>query len=147
MKLDDITTEMMKKAIDIYVSAAYATVPVPLMVKSRIALYEENAGEDLETMLSHDVVERVESEDEPGVNVSYAVRLGNEKYPHMKLALVRQRGDDYRFVVDAHDQLFDLESTDPDAPKAQELRDYNRRLKEEIETGWREADLPTVDES
>jgi len=147
VKLDDITTEIMKKAIDIYVSAAYANVPLPLTVKSRIAFCDGSTGEDLKAILSHEVVERVESEDEPGVIVSYAVRLGNEKYPHMKLAIRRQRGDDYCFVVDAHDRLFDLASAHPDAPKAQELRDYNRWLKEEVETRWREADLPTPDES
>ncbi|HUW55461.1 MAG TPA: hypothetical protein VMZ92_02425 [Planctomycetota bacterium] len=148
MKFEDISTDMMRRAIDIYVSAAYANVPVPLMVKSRIALCEENAGEGLRGMLSHKVVERVASGDDSGVIACYAVRLGNEKYPHMKLALRREPGgDDYRFVVDAHDHLFELARNGPDAPRAHELREYNRRLKDQIETRWREADLPTLDAS
>lgn len=147
MKLEDISTDMMERAIDIYVQAAYRNTPLPLMVKSRIALCGENAGDGLAGILSHDVVERVASADEPDVVGYYALRLGNEKYPHMKLGLRRHPDGDCRFVVDAHDELFELARNDPDALRAHELREYNRTLKEAIEARWREADLPTVDEA
>jgi len=147
MKLEDITTEMVKKAIEIYVAAAYEGAPVPLTVNSRLVLFSGYRGGDLTDMLSHEVVERVVSETESKVVASYAVRLGNAKYPHMKLALRRGGTDDYRFVVDAHDQQFELESSEGDALKAHELQEYNRRLKREIESRWRDAEIPTVEAS
>jgi hypothetical protein len=147
MKLEDITTEMVKKAIEIYVATAYEGAHVPLTVKSRLVLFTAHSGGNLSNMLSHEVVERVASETDPELVVSYAVRLGNAKYPHMKLTLRRDESDDYRFVVDAHDRHFELESTGGDAPKAQELQEYNRRLKQKIESLWRDAEIPTVEES
>jgi hypothetical protein len=100
-------------------------------------------------LLALESVERVLSETDPKLVLSYGVRLGNEKYPHMKLTLKRdsEPADDFRFVVDTHDSLFELECSGPDALKAQELKDYNRQLKEKIEALWREADLPTTEEA
>jgi len=147
LKLEDITTEMVKKAVEIYVAAAYEGSPVPLTVKSRLVLFSGYRGDDLNDMLSHEMVERAASETEAGATASYAVRLGNAKYPYMKLVLRREASDDYRFAVDAHDQDFELESSEGDAPKSQELQEHNRRLKREIESRWRDADIPTVEES
>jgi hypothetical protein len=146
LKLEDITTEMVKKAVEIYVAAAYEGSPVPLTVKSRLVLFTGYSGDDLNRMLSHEVMEREMSETHPKTVTCYTVRLGNPKYPHMKLALCREESDDFRFVVDAHDQHFELEGSD-DALKAHELQQYNQRLKREIESRWRDADLPTAAES
>ena len=147
MKLDQITTGMMKKAVDLYIAAAYERIPLPVTVKSRVAFLSEHAHSELKEVLSHELIERVASEESAEVVDCYAIRLGNERYPHMKLALYRQEGDDYRLVVQPHDRHFEVESTNPDAPRAEELKGYNKRLKEEIEARWRQADLPTVDES
>jgi hypothetical protein len=147
VKLEDITTDMVKKAIEIYVAAAYEGSPVPLTVKSRLVLFADFAGDDLTGMLSHEVVERVVSETAPRTVASYSVRLGNPKYPHMKLTLRRLDSDDFRFAVDAHDRHFELEPADSDALRAHELQEHNQRLKREIESRWRDADIPTVEES
>jgi hypothetical protein len=147
MRLDAMTTDLLREAMRIYVRAAYAHKPVPLNVKSRIEFFAEHPGEHLSDMLSHEMIERVPSEEDEDVVDSYAIRLGNEKYPHMKLALRRHGPDDYRLMVEAHDRHFEVETTNPGAPRAQELQAYNRQLKAEIEGRWREADLPVVDEA
>ena len=147
MKFDEITAEILRGAMEIYMAAAYDTKHPPLTVRNRVTLLTEHAGDDLADVLSHDLFERVVSEEDENVVECYAVRLGNEKYPHMKLALRRRTGGDYHLVVEPHDQHFEVESTDPDAPKAQELREHNRRLKERIESLWREADLPVAEEA
>jgi len=146
LKLDQITTGMMRKAVDVYIAAAYERSPLPVTVKSRVAFLSEHTSEDLRDVLSHDLIERAVSEEDAEVVDCYAIRLGNERYPHMKLALCRQEGDDYRLVVLPHDRHFEVESTNPDAPRAEALKGYNRRLKEEIEARWCQADLPTIEE-
>lgn len=143
MRLDELTPEMLKKAVKIYVEAAYQRVHMPLAVKSRADIFAEHDGTVMD-MLSHDIIEKISSNDASSEVDAYALRLGNEKYPHMKLML-RRDGDRYHFEADPHDEHFELESTDPEALKAHELQEHNRKLKEEIETRWREADLPTVE--
>ena len=147
MTFDEISTGIIKEAMTIYIAVAYEQKHLPLGVKSRVEFFAEHADEDLAEVLSHELIERIPSEEDETVIESYAIRLGNEKYPHMKLALRRQEGDDYRLMVEAHDRHFEVETTDPDAPKAQELQEYNRRLKAEIESRWRDADLPVADEA
>jgi len=147
MKFEEITTPLLKQAMDIYLAVAYAKEPPPLTVKNRVTFLSEHAGDALADVLSHDLFERVCSEADENVIESYAIRLGNEKYPHMKLALRRQADGDYALMVEAHDSHFEVETDDPDAPRAQELKDYNRQLVGEIESRWRDAELPIVEKT
>ncbi|MFT7465156.1 MAG: CheY-like chemotaxis protein [Pseudohongiellaceae bacterium] len=73
----------------------------------------------------------------------YALRLGNPRYPFMKLVLQEHlvQGE-YFFEVDTHDGMFDLES-DPDSQRLQELRRYNLSVKERVEQALLSAGLPT----
>ncbi|HUU42707.1 MAG TPA: hypothetical protein VMX57_02950 [Planctomycetota bacterium] len=146
MKFEDITTRVLKRAMDIYLKVAYAKKPLPLTVKNRVTFLTEHAGDDLADVLSHELIERVGSEADEDVVESYAVRLGNEQYPHMKLALRRRGNGNYGLMIESHDQHFELESSDPDTPRAQALKDFNRRVKTEIESRWRDAELPVFDE-
>ena len=143
MRLDELTPEMLKKAVEIYVRAAYERVHMPLAVKSRAGVFAEHDGTAMD-MLSHDIVEKISSNGTSDEVAAYGLRLGNEKYPHMKL-LLKHDGESCHFEADPHDEDFELESTDPEALKVHELREHNLKLKEEIETRWREADLPTVE--
>ena len=117
MKFEEITTGMMQEAMRIYLAAAYERKPIPLNVRGRVEFLTAHAADDLAEVLSHELIERIASEEDGDVIESYALRLGNEKYPHMKLALRRQAGDDYRLMVEAHDRHFEVETPDPDAPK------------------------------
>jgi CheY-like chemotaxis protein len=71
----------------------------------------------------------------------YALRLGNDRYPFMKLRLVEHLfRDEYFFEVDTHDQMF----ADPSDAELARLKAYNRELKCRIEAAWEGAGLPTM---
>jgi CheY-like chemotaxis protein len=77
------------------------------------------------------------------VSVRYVKRLGNERYPHMKLVVEEYLvPGEFVFSVDTHDHL-DLEPTFPDYEAWQELKAWNQGVKDRIEELWRGADLPT----
>ena len=75
----------------------------------------------------------------------YVLRLGNWRYPFMKLVLEEYlvKGE-YFFSVDTHDDLH-ITPDMPDYDGWVEVRKFNRELKAKIEKVWREADLPTFE--
>ena len=147
MRLEEITLDMVRRALDAYVGAAYEHSPLPLTVKSRVGFIREFPGATLADLLANDFVERVPADAETAAVAAYGVRLGNDKYPHMKLTLRRETDDDWRFAVDCHDGAFEVENSSPDKLRAQELKDYNLALRAKIESLWRESDLPAEDEA
>ncbi len=147
MRLEDISIEMLKKALTIYVESAYEQAPLPLTVKSRVSFIREYTGDGMDGLLGHDVIERLPSGNGSTEVNCYAIRLGNDKYPHMKLTLRRVAEDDWRFAVDCHDGAFEVENAHPERPRAEELKACNRDFRDKIESLWREADLPTPDET
>lgn len=124
------------------------------MIVSAVHLYEDVAwGEDLakntrrpavETW--HDVEEALGAftpDHRTGRMRRFALRLGNRRYPFMKLILqellVRDR---FFFAVDTHDEL-DLKDSMPDYAAWLELKRWNREIKEEVERRWEARSLPT----
>lgn len=73
----------------------------------------------------------------------YTLRLGNRRYPFMKLVfqelLIRGR---FFFAVDTHDEM-DLKDSFPDYEQWLEVKRFNARLKESVETAWKDRDVPT----
>jgi|GEM_PF-556779 CheY-like chemotaxis protein len=73
----------------------------------------------------------------------WTLRLGNARYPFMKLVfqelLVKGR---FFFAVDTHDDV-ELKDSFPDYDAWLELKRWNQQLKERIERSWREAGVPT----
>jgi len=147
MRFEDITVEMLQQALNVYVGVAYENAPLPLTVKTRVNFIREFAGDSLADLLAHDVVEQFPPDAEGPAVTGYAIRLGNDKYPHMKLALLRVAENDWRFAVDCHDGAFEVEPTSPDKPRAQALKDCNSALRSKVEDSWRDADLPVIDEA
>jgi CheY-like chemotaxis protein len=76
----------------------------------------------------------------------YALRLGNTRYPFMKLVVQEHlvQGE-YFFCVDTHDNL-SVRPNAPDYMAWEELKAYNRRLKVAIENEWEQAGLPTFED-
>lgn len=72
----------------------------------------------------------------------FFLRLGNQTYPHMKLALFHQPGADWAFAVEEHDQI------GVPTPGSREFRFFsqmiahNRELAMEIEKAWHNIGLP-----
>ena len=73
----------------------------------------------------------------------YTLRLGNHRYPFMKLVfqelLIRGR---FFFAVDTHDEM-DLKDSFADYEQWLEVKRFNARLKEAVERAWQDRDVPT----
>jgi len=97
-----------------------------------------------EAWLMGDVVERTP----PGATVhearSFALRLGNERYPHMKLRFGRVPGkNSYVLTVDSHDAILKVPPGSPDHEALEDLKRYNAALAAEITAEMGRAGLPT----
>src|SRR4029434_539097 len=85
------------KAVDIYLNRAYHGAP-PSAVRLRV--------ETLRAMPNDEFYPSALLEtDSPRCPVKFFIRLGNQSYPHMKLALFRQPGAAWAFAVEEHDQV------------------------------------------
>jgi hypothetical protein len=74
----------------------------------------------------------------------YALRLGNHRYPHMKLQIQPWINDaGFMLSVNTHDQVTGIDLSSVDAQSFRELQAENQRLKEAIEQSWDDAGLPT----
>ncbi len=77
------------------------------------------------------------------VQAHFALRLGNERYPFMKLVLHEYLLEhEFFFVVDTHDD-FELAADNPDYGAWQGIRRHNDELKRAIEDAWEAAGVPT----
>jgi len=72
----------------------------------------------------------------------YTMRIGNPRYPFMKLVLHEHLvQDEYFFEVDTHDQMFG--GAESEGTEFKSLKRYNLELKGRVEWAWGEAKLPT----
>jgi len=149
MRFDQITGELLNRAVAVYVSHAYRAkgsgtrqIPhfepdetLPRILAAHPHLFEDLSGAG---------TERAPEKKGKPMPRMYALRLGNAAYPHMKLAIVEAFfGDEFVLAVDRHDTFH----FDPDVPGYQawcELKEINRLVKESIEGAWHKAGLPTL---
>ena len=74
----------------------------------------------------------------------YALRLGNHRYPHMKLQIQPWPNEaGFMLSVNTHDQVAGVNLSEVDAQAFRDLQAENQRLKEPIEQAWDDAGLPT----
>lgn len=90
-----------------------------------------------------DVLKAFQEDQRAGRMRRFTLRLGNRRYPFMKLVfqelLIRGR---FFFAVDTHDEM-DLKDSFPDYEQWLEVKRFNARLKEEVERAWAERGVPT----
>src|SRR5262245_35329436 len=132
--------DLLLRATEIYLSLAYPSGTVPEAVKRRI-VWPEDCTPDV--LLSRPPFER-EGKALGQPTPIYALRLGNQRYPHMKLQI--QTWPDaagFMLSVNTHDQVTGLDLSAVDAQAFQELQAENQSLKEAIEEAWDDAGLPT----
>ena len=90
-----------------------------------------------------DVLQGFQEDRRAGRMQRYTLRLGNRRYPFMKLVfqelLIRGR---FFFAVDTHDEM-DLKDSFPDYEQWLEVKRFNARLKEDVERTWDERGVPT----
>jgi len=139
MKLAEIPADTVRRALEIYLRLAYSGPS-----RWRAPAVDLAGGET-----AADLVARFsdESERRPQGNAKrFVLRLGNDRYPHMKLVLEESLvPDDYVFAVDTHDDV-KVSPESPDFERWTALREHNRQTKDGIETAWRAERIPTLED-
>jgi CheY-like chemotaxis protein len=133
MRLEETDVAMVTKAIDIYLDVAWGGRPPALA-----SMVDFSQASTIDEAL-----ERFTDERKVGKLRKYALRLGNSRYPNMKLVfqelLVR---DKFFFAVDTHDDVF-MDSSWADFDQWIELKRGNAEIKEAVERAWQQAGVPT----
>jgi hypothetical protein len=138
--LRGLRLDLLRQAAEIYLALAYPACTIPEVVKRRLDWREDRGADEI---LSAPPFERAGKA--PGRPAPiYALRLGNHRYPHMKLQ-IQPWPNEARFMlsVNSHDQVSGMNLGSVDAAQFRELQSANQRLKESIEEAWDEAGLPT----
>jgi len=136
MRLDRLTPAHVRRAIQIFLDHAW---PPGQDARPKLGLGELEGCSTLD-----EVFARFDRPPEgQTTSARYTLRLGNHRYPFMKLVVQEYLvNGEYFFSVDTHDDL----CITPDMPDYEgwtELRRYNRTLKDEIEGAWQGEGLPT----
>ena len=138
--LHGLRLDLLRQAAGLYLDLAYPAGVVPEVVRRRLAWRDDcPAGE----LLAGPPFERAGKA--PGqATPIYALRLGNHRYPHMKLQIQPWPNDaGFLLSVNTHDQVAGVNLSEVDALAFRELQAENQKLKESIEQAWDEAGLPT----
>ena len=138
--LQSLRIDLLRQAVDVYLALAYPNTPLPDVVRRRLEWPPEA---DPMTLLSHPPFERANRPGPDGPAI-FALRLGNHRYPHMKLQIQPwPNAAGFLLSVNTHDQVLALDPGSPDVDAFRALQAENQRLKEQIEQAWDEAGLPT----
>jgi hypothetical protein len=138
--LRGLRLDLLRRATEIYLGLAYPAGVIPDVVQRRLAWREGCAADEL---LSAPPFERAGKA--PGRPAPvYALRLGNHRYPHMKLQIQPwPNSAGFMLSVNSHDQVSGPVSAAVDAQAFRDLQAENQRLKEAIEEAWDDGGLPT----
>lgn len=140
MRLDELTPAHVRRAVDIYNRHAF---PPGIDVKPRTTSADLTGAATIEALLER--LDRLRATEVEGAK-RYSLQLGNHRYSFMKLVLEEYLVDsEYFFAVDTHDNL-EVRPHAPDYATWQDVKHYNRELKSHIESAWRVAGLPTLDD-
>lgn len=138
--IDAMRLDVLRRAVDIYLKVAYPSGQYPESVRRRSTWPEGAPPRDL---FGKPPFERAGKT--PGSQTPiYALRLGNRRYPHMKLQLQPWNNDEGLMLsVNTHDQVAGLDLAAADADAFRQLQSENQQLKEAIEQAWEADGLPT----
>jgi hypothetical protein len=138
--LRGLRLDLLRQAAGLYVDIAYPSGAIPDIVRRRLDWREDGPADEL---LARPPFERAGKA--PGQQAPiYALRLGNHRYPHMKLQIQPWPNEaGFMLSVNTHDQVAGVNLSEVDAQAFRDLQAENQRLKEAIEQAWDEAALPT----
>ncbi|WP_205678645.1 hypothetical protein [Aquisphaera insulae] len=138
--LGELRIDSLRRSVEIYLGIAYPSGNLPELIRRRLAWPE---GSFTESTLSRPPFERAGRAADGSTNV-YALRLGNARYPHMKLQIQPWPNEaGFLLSVNTHDQVAGLDVGAADVQAFRDLQAENQRLKEAIEAAWEAAGLPT----
>ncbi|MCA1685765.1 MAG: hypothetical protein LC745_07205 [Planctomycetia bacterium] len=138
--LHDLRIDVLRQAVAIYMRLAYGDDDPPEVVRRRL---DWDPSHDAKALLSQPPFERAGKSKSTGTTI-YALRLGNARYPHMKLQIQPWPNHaGFLLSVNTHDQVQAIDPASGDMPAFRALQAENQRLKEVIEQAWDDAGLPT----
>ncbi|MGC8638410.1 MAG: hypothetical protein ACP5XB_00865 [Isosphaeraceae bacterium] len=138
-ELGGLKLDLLRAAVDSYLKIAYPTGEIPNIIRRRLVWPEELPPEEMLTKQPFERAGKMPGSQAP----IYALRLGNHRYPHMKLQVQPWANEaGFMLSVNTHDQVAGLDLA-ADAEAFRELQRENQRLKEHIEQKWDELGLPT----
>lgn len=124
------------RAIETYVKVAYDGSP-PSAVRSRL---ETLRALDHASFYDSTVFENITT---AGATVRVLLRLGNQFYPHMKLAIeCRPDKQGYLFRADTHDVHCCPADDSREYNAFRQLMEMNQTVAQAIETAWEKDGLP-----
>ncbi len=138
--LSGLRLDLLKKAVELYLKIAYPDSEIPASVSRRLIWPETASNAELFSKPPFERAGKSASNSE----MIYALRLGNRRYPHMKLQIQPWANPEgFMLSVNTHDQVAGLDVGPADAEAFRDLQEDNQRLKERIERAWEEEGLPT----
>jgi hypothetical protein len=138
--LGELRLDILRQAVEIYLKLAYPSGDIPDVVRSRLIWPEGLTAAELLTKAPFERAGKVPGRQTP----IYALRLGNFRYPHMKLQIQPWPNPaGFMLSVNTHDQVAALDIGAADAQAFRDLQAANQHLKESIEQAWDDACLPT----
>ena len=138
--LHELRLDVLRQAVEIYLELAYATGAVPEVVRRRLEWRDDLAADELLNQPPFECADKAPGRQTP----IYALRLGNYRYPHMKLQIQPWNNEaGFMLSVNTHDQVTGFTLSENDARVFQDLQAENQRMKEMIEQAWDTAGLPT----
>lgn len=138
MKLSDLTPDLFRTALALYLERAYPDGEVP--ARADVDTSNLRTPEDVLALFVQ------EKRPNPGGEdfLHFVLRLGNRRYPHMKMALMEfVEPGEFIWSVDTHDRA-PVDPSSPEWRRWQDLRLDNLKLKARIEQAWRRNGVPTA---
>lgn len=132
--------EELRCAVRLYLDIAFDAPPPPATARFCMS----QADGDVAAFLMGEHVER-DPADAPIENVrSFAMRIGNTFYPHMKLRIAKPPNDlCFIYSVDSHDAFLRANPGTPDYSMLEELKKHNAAVTAKVLAAWDAAGLTT----
>lgn len=134
MRLETVDASLIESAVSSFLDLAWGDLAEAHWPKSM-----NFTGADRDEVLAGFVDEK-----KRGCMRKFSLRLGNRRYPFMKMVFQELLFRDcFFFSVDTHDEL-DIKETNPDYQEWLAIKSYNTELKKKVEEQWRQLDIPTL---
>ena len=134
------SADELREAIAIFLAIAYPQGEPAIVVDC----YRPVGAFDPVAWLMRECVERTPPDAPIEVVRSFAIRLGNYFYPHMKLRISRPpRESSCLFTVDSHDAFLKAPPGSADFEALEQVKRQNNEMVSRINDAWDAAGLPT----
>ncbi|MFT7617803.1 MAG: CheY-like chemotaxis protein [Planctomycetota bacterium] len=134
MRLETVDASLIERAVSMFLDVAWGDLAEAHWPKSM----------DFSSGSRDEVLRGFVDEKKRGCMRKFSLRLGNRRYPFMKMVFQELLFRDcFFFSVDTHDEL-DIKATNPDYQEWLAIKHYNIDLKNKVEEVWRQAEIPTL---